>query len=527
MRSITFALAGLVASTAGAQNPTAPDSLRHLLPSVTVTADRIPGDLGTSTAPVTRVPAQELNREPVQHLTDGLRNVPGIAVLDAGAMGEQPRVLIRGFYGGGETDYAAVLIDGVPVTTLATGLADWDIIPITAVRAIEVVRGSSSPLYGDAALGGVVNILTMADVSSRPSWRFAAGEFGSVDGSGAWSGSSGERHASLFGGYRRTAGFREHERGDGRSVGGSIDLYRSPRGTLSISALDHARRYDDPGPVPGSLLDDPRSSQPFFRFDQNADQLRRLSVRGSARVSDAASVSGYVTGESLTGDLIRTLQLAPDFADTHSRTTGARRLIGSAEISTELPKMPCPQRLVFGSDFSLGHLNSAYRPLLLGDATAYSTPGVTVGDTDASGLGTRDAVAAFIHWENVVLPRLRLVAGGRMDWMTDTYRTDVPAGVPRFHSDRRAFSPKLGMNFSYLENESQNGHAYMSFTRSFKAPTLDQLFDQRPIPVPFPPFSVTTSNPELRPQHGTAVEAGIDHRAAITSGRSLEFTLAA
>src|SRR4051812_12703531 len=108
MRSIALILAGLVAATAGAQNPTAPDTIRHSLPSVTVTADRIPSDLGTSTAPVTRVTAQELNQQPVEHLAEGLRSVPGLMVLDAGAMGEQPRLVIRGFYGGGETDYAAV-----------------------------------------------------------------------------------------------------------------------------------------------------------------------------------------------------------------------------------------------------------------------------------------------------------------------------------------------------------------------------------------------------------------------------------
>jgi outer membrane receptor protein involved in Fe transport len=103
----------------------------------------------------------------------------------------------------------------------------------------------------------------------------------------------------------------------------------------------------------------------------------------------------------------------------------------------------------------------------------------------------------------------------------------VPAGVARFRSSPKAFSPKLGANFSYLENASQSGHVYASFTRSFKAPTLDQLFDQRPIPIPVAPFSVTISNPDLRPQHGVAVEAGIDHRAAFANGRGLDFTLAA
>jgi outer membrane receptor protein involved in Fe transport len=67
----------------------------------------------------------------------------------------------------------------------------------------------------------------------------------------------------------------------------------------------------------------------------------------------------------------------------------------------------------------------------------------------------------------------------------------------------------------------------LSAGRSFKAPTLDQLFDQRPIPIPEPPYSVTISNPELRPQSGSAVEAGVSHRKAIGGDRVLELTLAA
>lgn len=517
----------MVARPIAAQNPPTPDSAEYHLPSVVVTADRVPGILGTHTATVTRLSPEELLRQPVQRLTDGLRSVPGLIVLNAGAMGEQPRLIIRGFYGGGETDYAAVLMDGVPLTNLAAGLANWDVIPITAVRAIEVVRGSSSALYGDAALGGVINILTIGDVATPARWRLATGEYGTVDGSGAWSGSRGERLASIFGGYRRSTGFREHELGDATSMGGSVDLYRSARGVLSVSALDHGRRYEDPGPVPATLLENsPRTSLPFFRFDQNAEQLRRLSVRGSAQVGEASTFSGYVTGESLSADLIRTLQLSPDFSDTQSRATRGRRLIASAQLSSDLTQTPWPQRLVLGTDISLGSLSSNYRPLVMGDATAYANPVAGAGDIDASGRGGRDAFAAFANWENVVWPHLRIVAGGRMDWMRDAYRTDVPVDVARSRSVRQAFSPKLGLNFSYLENAFQSGHVYMSIGRSFKAPTLDQLFDQRPVPIPVPPFSVTTSNPDLRPQRGSSIEAGVIHRTALGAGHTLELTLA-
>jgi iron complex outermembrane receptor protein len=522
-----FVLLTSVAPTVVAQTPPVTDSSGQTLPSVVVTADRVPGILGTHTGMVNRLSGDELSRMPLQRLTDGLRSIPGLIVLNGGSMGDQPRLLMRGFYGGGETDYAAVLMDGVPLTSLSAGLANWDIIPIVAVRSIEVMPGSSSALYGDAALGGVINIITTSQIQSPARWLLTTGQYGTVDGSGAWSGSQGERQASAFGGIRHSDGFRAHERSELTSIGGSADLYRSARGALTLSVLHHGRKYDDPGPLPDSVLQtSPRASVPYYRFDQTAEQLRRISLHGSARINDLSSFSGNLTGENLSGDVIRTLPLSPDFSDTKSRRTVARRLISSAQISTDLPRTPWPQRLLIGTDISVGDLSSEYRPLLMGNVTDYAVPSVRAGDVDASGRGGREAAAAFIHWENLVSERLRLVAGGRMDWIRDNYRPELPAGMPSLRSVSRSFSPKLGLNFGYLESARQNGHAYISFSRSFKAPTLDQLFDQRPIPIPTPPFSVTVSNPDLRPQHGSSVEAGVIHRAAIGAS-TVEMTAAA
>ena len=165
-----FLLLTIVAPTVVAQTPPVTDSSGHPLPSVVVTADRVPGVLGTHTGMVNRLSGDALSRMPLQRLTDGLRSIPGLIVLNGGSMGDQPRLLIRGFYGGGETDYAAVLMDGVPLTSLSAGLANWDIIPIVAVRAIEVMPGSSSALYGDAALGGVINIITTSQIQSPARW---------------------------------------------------------------------------------------------------------------------------------------------------------------------------------------------------------------------------------------------------------------------------------------------------------------------------------------------------------------------
>ncbi|HKC80040.1 MAG TPA: Plug domain-containing protein, partial [Gemmatimonadaceae bacterium] len=134
----------IAVTRASAQSPPAVDTSSHSLPTVMVTADRRLGILGTQTGMVDRVSSEDINRQPVQHLTDALPNIPGVVVLHGGSLGDQPRLIMRGFYGGGETEYAAVLLDGVPLGALSTGVVSWDVIPLPAVREIEVVRGSSS-----------------------------------------------------------------------------------------------------------------------------------------------------------------------------------------------------------------------------------------------------------------------------------------------------------------------------------------------------------------------------------------------
>lgn len=94
-------------------------------------------------------------------------------------------------------------------------------------------------------------------------------------------------------------------------------------------------------------------------------------------------------------------------------------------------------------------------------------------------------------------------------------------------TSHHAVSPKAGINVRYLQGNGASGNAYVTASRSFKAPTLDQLFDQRAIPVPFPPFAVTTSNAELVPQHGTSIEVGLYQRAALAPEVRLDATLSA
>jgi iron complex outermembrane receptor protein len=106
-----------------------------------------------------------------------------------------------------------------------------------------------------------------------------------------------------------------------------------------------------------------------------------------------------------------------------------------------------------------------------------------------------------------------------MDWIDDKYEPRAPSTGSTTHASRSAFSPRAGANLRWLRTARQEGNVYLTGGRSFKAPTMDQLFDQRRTPVNFPPFAITTSNPTLEAQYGTSVEAGAYHRVSFVPDR--------
>lgn len=511
--------AALAASAAAAQEPPRDTARARPLDPVVVTAERAGAALAASSAAVTRLDAAVLRRLPTQTVSAALELVPGVAVLHADALGDAPRLAVRGFYGGGETEYVTVLLDGVPLTGLAAGQVNWDLVPLAALEAIEVVRGGASALYGDAAVGGVVNLITRRD-QRYAAWRASAGGLGVARAGGAAGGTLGGRRASGFADVRRSTGFRAHERRGTGTAGGSLALARTPARSLTVSALAHRRGFDEPGPLAEPEASGaPRSVAPFFRFDRTEDELYRLSVDGSAAPRRGVRAGGYLTGEYGRSDQVRTVPLSADFADTKARALRTARVVGSVQLEAAGAVAGVPSRLVVGSDLAAGRLASRYAAVAGGDADAYAAATGAPGAVDARGRGTRAAVAAFASWEVAPVDALRLSVGGRADRLEDRYRPEAPSEGAPLRAARTAFSPRVGANLRYAGGARHAGHLYATAGRSFKAPTLDQRFDQRATPVPFPPYRITTSNPALDPQYGTTVEAGAYHRVALAPGR--------
>ena len=495
------------------------DSARlHRLDPVIVTAERVDAPLTTSAAAVTRLSGEALRKLPVKTVADALQYVPGMLVLQGDGLGVAPRLVVRGFYGGGETDYATVLVDGVPATQLATGSVNWDMVPLQAIESIEIIRGGASPLYGDAAVGGVVNLITRRD---QPVGRFSlsGGEFGQAQGSGVVGGSLGTHHASVFGDVRRSTGYRAHEKRDGGSIGASLGLKESAASSLTLSTVNNFRSFDEPGPLADSALArDDRAANPFYRFDNTDERTHRLSLDGASSLNQNTRLSGYLTGEATRTDAVRTLPLSSTFADTKDRRIASDRLFGSLQSEFSGMVAGIGNRFVVGTDAATGRLGSEYYKIVTGPPAAYAASPGANGAQDSKGVGHRSNAAAFAHWEGTVTSAIRLSLGGRMDWITDKYEPLAPSTGTPTDVFRSAFSPRAGINVRYMDTESQGGSIYVTAGRSFKAPTMDQLFDQRRTPVPFPPFAISTSNSALEAQYGKSAEVGLNHHATVVPG---------
>jgi iron complex outermembrane recepter protein len=509
------------AAPAVAQRPAAADSVVSL-GALVVTADRAETPLAATVASVSRLTAAQLARVPQLTLADALRQLPGFAVVSFDGLGYDPQLMVRGFYGGGEAEYVVVMVDGRPVNTLQSGGIAWDALPLGSAEVVEIVRGGSSALYGDAALAGVINIITAGGRAAvaPPAVRVSAGTgtFGGWHAQFAAQPYLRGRRSSVFGGVERTAGFREHAERTAWHAGGSVALLSAPRGSVTASAFGHWRDFSEPGPLLGDALAQDRSaSDDFFRFDRTRDDAVRGALDLQLDAGTASRITGSISGEQRSTNAVRTIALSPEFADTKERVLRTDRLAGTVQLAIEDTPAPFADRLIVGVEGSYGWLDSDYYQVLTGQRDTYRSADGARGELDTGGAGNRDAIAAFAHYSFTPLEPVRLSASARADWLRDSFDSSTPDGA-RSETTHEAFSPKAGINVQYLSRESHTGNAYVNVGRSFKAPTLDQLYDLRRIPVPFPPFAITTSNPALAPQRGTSVEAGLYQGVTLDPG---------
>ena len=132
-----------------------------------VTATRL-GSTVTGT-PVTVIEEKDIRNSPAEDLPNLLGLEAGIYNRDlfSGGSGAQATVDIRGF-GAVGTQNTLLLLDGRRLNDIDLAAVDFTNIPLDSIKKIEILRGNAgSVLYGDGAVGGVINIVTKSP-ANRP-----------------------------------------------------------------------------------------------------------------------------------------------------------------------------------------------------------------------------------------------------------------------------------------------------------------------------------------------------------------------
>ncbi|MEM9361847.1 MAG: TonB-dependent receptor [Bacteroidota bacterium] len=156
IRTLLLLFVSLLFSKVQAQQDTIPtielDTVVIEAARLSISKNELPASVSVSTFGTVQQNLQQLSAN------DYLQGVPGLFVLNSNNFAQDTRISIRGF--GARSAFGIrgvkLVIDGIPETT-PDGQGQVDNLNLGLIEKIEVLRGASSSLYGNAS-GGVINV---------------------------------------------------------------------------------------------------------------------------------------------------------------------------------------------------------------------------------------------------------------------------------------------------------------------------------------------------------------------------------
>lgn len=402
-----------------------------------------------------RVGAAVIRNTPATNPYDLLRQTAGVEVHDQGqGPGFASDASVRGFSSDHSTDLA-LWIDGVPnnepFNGHAEGYNDWSLLFPALIEGIDVIEGPVSPLYGNFAFAGVVNVRTRD--------RMKGSEIALTGGS--W----GHAGLTFLTGYDHGDGsgilaFRG-EREDGWRPNSSYRLgqlnARVVRGLGGLTSLDAGvSLYGAAWDSPGFLSDSQFQAGAFGAVANRTDGgfKRHASERASLRVISDGGALWRTTAYATQGRWQLYLTIPPEPGEgegsggqTEEEDTRYGGGVTSA-ITWGLPR----GELTLGVEGRLDHA----------DFERYQTTD-RVRDTAGAVIlsGHQLSGGVFLASNTDLTRHLRLSLGGRLDALTTT--SSAPDSAPR-SAGRSIVSPKVGL----LYHLPRFADLYATLSRGFR-----------------------------------------------------------
>jgi outer membrane receptor protein involved in Fe transport len=479
------------------------------LPDLTVTATRTPEEAGHVPFSLTVLDGDTLRQAPTVTLDDALRSIPGFSLFRrSDSLTANPTtqgVSLRGL-GPNGASRSLVLLDGVPLNDPFGGWVAWTKVPREALAGAEILRGGGASAWGNAALGGVVQ-LTTEDPTARDN-RFTAsyGSFSTRSAELEFSQPIGHGTLQLLG-----RGFAT----DGFSLVAPED-----RGPIDIAAWNRhdwlAARWQQPVGADAQLLVTARTYDEHRNngtpYQQNNSRENFVSTVLNARPSRNFSWTATAYAQD------------QDFSSTFSSVNAARTAETPANDQFAVPATA---------------LGAAWQGVWTGENDAHTSAGADFrevrgetrenysysnGDFTRQRIagGTQDFAGIFALHQRPLGDGWSTELGARLDYWRDSdgrrHETSLINGAVLrddhyADADGTEFSPSAGL----VWKPAADWRVHAAGQYSFRQPTLNELY--RPFRVG---SVITEANPDLRTEHATSTELGAEYtHGTVTLGATV------
>jgi iron complex outermembrane receptor protein len=508
-----MALAGALAGVPGAAE--AQDGA-IALPVIDVVGSRLAaGITGTSTTVIT---AEDIARSPSQSLPDILSHEPGIQVTNpyGGVNGARSTVDMRGF-GASASSNTLILIDGRRINDLDIVGVDLAAIPRESIERIEITRGNSGAvLYGDGAVGGVVNIVTKSPAGQGAKARFegAFGSFNYREGSASASGSKGPWSANVFtnainsDGYRVNNFYRQvNAVANARYTAAEGSFFVNLSADSSSLGLPGARRVDPVAGLNQLVTDRNGATTPYDSAEKKGQNLTLGFTRSFAPGAELI-VDGGIRHKNERASFYLSTPTVPS-ADP------------SAAVDTSMTTVSFTPRVKLASTFGdmpwnatggVDYYRAAYgsdRPLYLGAAP--------INRYDL----TQSSIAAYWQQTVSVLPSTDISGGARVQRHHLEANGSFDVNAPGGQSCFGGFCFPNGVTPAPLDTSETNQAYHLGFehrinpvvavfgrvAQSFRVPNVDERVGMVSSGIGVP------TNFQLRTQKSHDAEVGVRFKA--------------
>jgi hemoglobin/transferrin/lactoferrin receptor protein len=538
--------AGLASLAPGALAQSQGDELE--LEKVTVISTRQERPLHEVPATVTVKSAEEIENELATDVKDLVRFEPGVSVRTApsrftAAGANTGRDGSAGFnIRGLEGNRVLIVVDGVRVPDAFSfggqSVGRGDYVDLDLLKSVEILRGPASSLYGSDGVAGAVSFTTRDPDDFLNGDRTFAGRarvaYASADESwsGGLVGAAGSGPLSGLLAYTRRSAHETRNQGDNEALNltrtapnpqdietesllGKLVFQPSPAHRFRLTAEQYDREVTTEVYSARAVLP---TTSPTATLDLDAfDTIKRSRIALDYRyeqpgVIDSALVSFYSQDSDNREFAEEDRNISPD--RIRINTFDNRIIGGAAQFESDLHVFGIKHDLVYGADYSVTTQQGVRDGTVPPVGETYPTKAFPDTDYTLAGIYVQDEIR-LIDGKLILLPGIRY----------DYFEIDPEAADPTYprpvaSQEDGQLSPKFGA--VYWATERFGGFA--SVARGYKAPSPSQVNNGFFNSVS---FYQTISNPDLKPETSTSIEAGLRMRNVSLAGASWQGQLAA